>query len=332
VAFIGVTMMGLLTGISSVSAPYTVFIAKPKPVSEIDVNRLEQSLRATRDLVATKQQDIDTLRRRARERATHSPGTGSIMLKVLNSLRGDDITNEIKSLEVELGALIKMESELESELAAARTKFKEQVWAKTLRGRLVSKLYSIFAVYCIYRLVNICVIKNPFGVRWIPKLPISSPSGNDAIVTILAHLLHDLYPARWDVEGLSRSLGFAFSGVLLLMSVNSVRATFHTLGKAFPWLKLNSSIALTALIGVQVFGTYVVATSLLLRTNLPSSMSSSLTAALGVPLEADVTQTWFDSTMFVAIVLSIIGLYVASKCRVDDFYYDEEIMIEGKRD
>lgn len=332
VAFVGVTMMGVLTGVSSVSAPYTVFIARPKPVSEQDVERLEQSLRTTTDLTKTKEQDLASLRRRARERASHASGTSSIMMKVFSSLRGDDLTNEIKALEVELGALSKMTSELGSELEMIKVKFEEQERAKTVSGRIVARFYAVFAVYCVYRLLNVCVLKNPFGVQLLPKKSLSGSSESDAIVTILAHAIQDVYPTRWDVESLSRLLGFAVSGVLLLMSVNSVRATFQTVARAFPMLKVMSAFELTALVGGQVLGTYVVATSLLLRTNLPRSMSSSLTAAIGIPLDADVTQAWFDATMFIAIIASAVAIYIASKVRVDSLHYDEETFLEGKRD
>ncbi|ANB15812.1 hypothetical protein AWJ20_3456 [Sugiyamaella lignohabitans] len=351
IVFVGVTAMAILCGISTVSAPYTVFISKPSPVSQADIDRLDGAITTTGALIETKRHTIHTLRLKLSHRV-HTSSSTNLMLKVLSTLRvgaGDELANEIKALDTEIDSLQSMKSDLERDYASLKAKYHNQQYSLTFQGRLKTKLYFVFAVYCLYRFINIMLIRNPFISSWNISRRIygsssasASKGESDALVMSLAHMVQLISPQS-EIEALSRQIGFAVSGLLFLASISSVATTFSTLSKALPFLNFRkhsnhhgagANIPLTGLVISQVLAVYVISTSLLLRSNLPSKMSSAITSALSSPLNVSSVQEWSDSVIFASTCVMLVGLYLANKYRSADevSLYDEEALIETKFD
>lgn len=343
IGFMGITAMAILSGFGAVSAPYTVFVAKPRPVTLEDIERLKRAVETTNDLLTSKKSSLRSLQTKIRERTTMS--TTNLMMKMLSSLRGDELHQEKNSLETELTALEHMKIALDRDLSHAEMKYKFQLSLQTLIGRLNTKFYSIFAIYCIYRLFTTFIFRNPLltSQHSVLTKTLASRRENqggpdftsDPLAITLAHIAVNIYPQS-TIEAWTRQIGFTLSGLLFIGSISSVITTYSTLSKAFPWLNRkstdSSSHELPRLLIAQFIGVYVISTSLLLRSNLPKEMSRAITSALGAPLDVGFVQVWFD-TMFVFIsILSIIGLWLANKYEDIEAFYDEESLLEGKFD
>jgi hypothetical protein len=329
IGFIGVTAMAILCGFSTVSAPYMVFISKSKPVTQQDIDRLQTAVMTTNELIQTKDTGLQGLGLRMGQRRSSS--SSNLMTKMLNSLRGDDLSTEMKAMEQEIESLKKIRFDLERDLDSIKSRYQNQLAALTLQGKIQKSLFTIFAMYCIYRLINIVILKNPLATKFFFK---SSSSESDALVITIAHMMMWIYPVS-DLEAMARQIGFMFSGALFMASISSVMSTFNTLAKAFPLLhtkRHNSSFSATGLLIAQLLGIYVISTSLLLRSNLPKNMSSAITSALGAPLDVAFVQSLSDNTIFITATVSVAGLWLAEKCRPEEIVYDEEAALETKFD
>ncbi|ODQ68622.1 hypothetical protein NADFUDRAFT_49261 [Nadsonia fulvescens var. elongata DSM 6958] len=208
----------------------------------------------------------------------------------------------------------------------------------------------------------------------------SSSRKSDALSVTLAHIIANMTtPAALkdtpfyagNVDAWSRQIGFALSGGLFLGSVSSVVTTFKTLIKLIPvvnqtnqYLQRESllshsasfstdagnhkssasslrQISLGVLLTSQITGTYVLATTLLLRSNLPDEMSKSITVALGSPLDVKFIDSWFDIVFGFTTMATLVGLYLSKKYQSLDkgyesdldnsFMYDEESYLDNTK-
>ncbi|KAA8915416.1 hypothetical protein TRICI_002406 [Trichomonascus ciferrii] len=225
--------------------------------------------------------------------------------------------------ELELEALGKMERGLRDELAQLRLQYEEQQAETTVWGRVQQKMYVGFAVYCIYRLVNVAFVRNPY-------FSTLATSTADPLAITVAHVAHGVYPSL-ALEAWITQTGFVLSGMLFVTSISSALTSFYTIVRAFPWL--NFLPISSSLMTAQIVGTYVIATSLMLRSNLPAETSSAISAALGAPVDAAMVQSWFDSAFLVVALASTVGLVLATKFhQAQDAFYDEESLVESKYD
>ncbi|KAG9601281.1 hypothetical protein KCU86_g6940, partial [Aureobasidium melanogenum] len=62
-----------------------------------------------------------------------------------------------------------------------------------------------------------------------------------------------------------------------------------------------------------VAGAYVISSALLLRSNLPSEVSSVISEALGAPLEGRFVEAWFESWFLIAVLTTSIGIFISRK-------------------
>lgn len=316
--FIGVTAMAVLSGFSSVSAPYIVFFAKDAVVNQSSIDRLSHSVDTTSELIEDKRQEIQVVRTQIRDKTRMS--TTNLMFKVMTSLKGDNLSSRLKALEIELRALNNIKSDLDRDLQTARARLVQQAHYSTPRGKLLRQLYRVFAVYCLYRIINILILRNPWVFRGSSK--------SDPVVLTLAGLAHGLYPVL-GLDAWIRQLGFMISGILFIASISSVVTTYNAMCKAMPWLQRRSnSFGLTPLLVSQLVGTYVVSTSLVLRSNLPKDMSMAISSAMGTPLDVEFVELWSDSIFSFVALISVFGLWLVRRLKRE---YDEEAEL-GKYD
>lgn len=338
IAIVGVTAMALLSGFSAVSAPYEVFFSKSKPVTSGDIDRLLRTVRATSDLLDSKRSDLQRLRLQVRDRKNVST-TNLIMMKVVSTITGgDSLSQEMSSTEMEIKALEKMMVDLENDYESAQARLTYQKLSNTLFGRLNTQIYFVFAIYCIYRLFSALIVRNPFFNVWK-----RSSDESDALVVSLARIVGWWFP-KTDFEAISTQISFAVSGLLFIASISSVLTTLKTLSKGFPFLKktvnATSGLHVTSIIIAQLLGTYVISTSLLLRSNLPKNMASAITAALRAPLDVSVIDRLSDTVFGIVAASTIVALSIVNQWQSNDLdefrdgdvFYDEESFIEGKKD
>lgn len=300
VGLVGIATMAVLSGFGAVSAPYTVFFSSPRrKIALSELERLEGSVRSTEELITTRSRELE------------------------NSNRKQGWFGGRSDLEMELDALHKMEHALRGELDQLRMQYNDQQSQRTFWGQVAHKMYVVFAVYCIYRLINVTFVRNPY-------FSTMATSTSDPLAITIAHAAHGLYPSL-ALDAWITQTGFILSGMLFVTSISSALTSFHTIVRAFPWL--NCLPISPSLATAQIIGTYVIATSLMLRSNLPYETSTAISAALGAPVDASVVQSWFDSAFLIVALVSTIGLVLATKFhRAQDAFYDEESLVESKYD
>lgn len=312
VGFVGVAVMAVLSGFGAVSAPYTVFFVSERTVTRGEIERLEESVNTTNELIQTKQNQLK--QHNANNSTTNDESGGGFFSRIFGS------NSESQELETELYSLKKMQTSLSKDLEQARTLFDSQQAKTTFWGQIINKAYIGFSIYCIYRLFNVLIL------RYFSSTSSSASAASDPLAITLAHVAHTLYPYLFDVDAWTTQMGFVLSGALFVTSLSSVLTSFRTMIKAFPWLNYQPSSL--GLVIAQIIGTYVIATCLMVRSNLPEETSSAITAALGAPVDSAVVQSWFDSIFQLVAVLSSIGLFLATKFQNSQAYYDEESMLD----
>jgi hypothetical protein len=297
-----------------VSAPYTCFFARDKPVNQASIDRLSHSAHTTGQLIEDKRQEIQHIRAQIRDKTKMS--TTNLMFKVMTSLKSDNLSSNLKSLELEFNALTNIKADLDKDLQNARARYHQQARDTTASGRLYRRMSQVFAIYCLFRIVNILILRNPWVFRGSSK--------SDPVVLSLAGVAHGFYPTL-GVDAWTRQIGFMISGLLFIASISSVATTYSALCRAMPWLQQHNSLGLTPLVVSQLAGIYVVSTSLVLRSNLPKNMSSAISNALGSPLDVEFVEIWSDSIFTFVAVLSVFGLWLAGRLKRE---YDEEAELE----
>ncbi|THY78318.1 hypothetical protein D6C95_09843 [Aureobasidium pullulans] len=295
--------MASLAGFAAVSSIWQTFGVRHRAVRDIDISRKESGLAATRDMLAVKQSRLRALQRKMSEAPQDK---GGIMTRMIGSIKGNSDTNEQRSLEMEISGLETMSMTLASSLATLKTRYSTQQRSQNNLGRLLNMLNFGFAIYCLYRIAATSI--SSMRRWWQPDATFAT---SDPINNVLA-LLTTHYDPTLDREAWSRQISFVLSGVMLLLSFNAVLQTFRLFTRFFPSLAAHAQSALPLVIS-QIAGAYVISSALLLRSNLPSEVSSVISEALGAPLEGRFVEAWFESWFLVAAVLTSIGILISRK-------------------
>jgi len=237
------------------------------------------------------------------------------MGRMVGTVRGNPDVQERNTLQLEIRGLLTMRSTLQNSLTVLRNRRQSQQRAHTLRGRVLNMTSYIFAMYCAYRIGATAVS----SVRRFSS-PATTFSSSDPINNFLA-LLAKHWDPTIDREAWSRTISFLLSGVMLLLSFNSVLQTFYLFAHIVPGLLQHTKTNFALLIS-QIAATYVISSALLLRSNLPPEMKSKIGDALGAPLESGFTEKWFEGWFLASCASTVVGLWVGRRMRGDD---DEEL-------
>jgi hypothetical protein len=303
VGIIGISLMASLAGFAAVSSIWQTFGVKHRVVRDTDIARKESGLTATRDMLAVKQSRLRALQRKMSEAPQDK---GGIMTRMIGSIKGNSDTNEQRSLEMEISGLETMSATLSSSLSTLKTKHATQQRSQNSIGKLLNVLNFGFALYCLYRIAATSV--SSLRRWWQPNTTFAT---SDPINNILA-LLTTHYDPTLDREAWARQISFVLSGVMLLLSFNAVLQTFRLFTRFFPNVAARAQSALPLVIS-QVVGAYVISSALLLRSNLPSEVSSVISEALGAPLEGRFVEAWFESWFLIAVVTTSVGILISRK-------------------
>lgn len=319
VAFIGVSAIALLSGFGAVSSPYNAFFAKNKYVSAALINRTEAAIDHVSTLLAEKTPQVAI---------TTSQSSTSIVSRFMDSMR-----NGKNEEETEIEMLGKVKKDLEKELSDLQETSRRNQLAQTSWGKLWNLANLVFSVYCVYRLFNVIIINNPYFRRANLASFLNFYSSaehvpeTDALAITLAHVFSFIYP-KTDIGSLTRQVSFFLTFFLLLGSFSAAYRTINTFKKAFPWLPSHlANPHVFILFLVQILGTYVIASAVMIRSNLPNEMSSAISTALGAPLDVGFVETWFDSLFLLVCILTAAALiFVRAERDLDD----GDVIMESK--
>jgi hypothetical protein len=301
VGVIGISLMALLSGFASISSPWQSFGAKPRPVTEADINRKQAGVDATNDMLVAKRSRLRALQRKMNGK----PDEG-FLEKVVGSIRGNADAQETKALQFEINGLESMAMSLNASLSILKSRHSAHRAASTPLGKCLTVPTHIFSIYCIYRIIatTIATLRRYHS-------PTATFSNTDPINRILG-LLAKHWDPTLDQVAWSRQISFALSGVILLASFNSVLQTFNLFAKFMPAL-FHQAQANIALLIAQISATYVISSALLLRSNLPKEVGSVISEALGSPLEPGFVDRWFEGWFLLASVLTALGIWAGRK-------------------
>ena len=312
VGVVGIFLMALLAGFASVSTPWHTFGdvegRKRRPVTEADVQRKQTGLDATNEMLLTKRHRLQVLERKTSEPAQTSSKSG-FMGKMMGSFRGmSGDESEMRTLRMEIAGLETMENNLTANLAIMKGHRDAAARASTSLGRLLLVPSYIFSCYCVYRILATALTT----LRRMSSPSASSFSSSDPINRFLG-----LLARHWDPEldqlAWARIISFALSGLMLLLSANSVVQTLHLFSRWTPAVVHRSAKASLALVTGQVAATYVISSALLLRSHLPGEVSSSVSGALarGAPLMSPAfADGWFEGWFLVGAGLTATGVWI----------------------
>jgi hypothetical protein len=247
-------------------------------------------------------------RLRAVERKLSDTPQEGFVGRVVGSIRGNSDVQERNMLRLEIQGLETMRHTLHHSRTVLENRRQTQLRSHTTIGRMLNAFSFVFAVYCAYRISATTLTT----FRRLSS-PNASFSSSDPINNFLA-LLAKHWDPTIDRAAWSRTISFLLSGVMLLLSFNSVLQTFYLFARAIPGI-LHHARANFALLISQIAATYVISSALLLRSNLPPEMKGAISDALGAPLEPSFTERWFEGWFLIATVMTAIGLWAGKKLK-----------------
>lgn len=317
IGVVGITLMALLAGFASVSSPWYTFTEttarRKKPVTEADVNRKQAGLDATNEMLLTKRHRLQALERKTSTggqstsaRSSSDKGSG-IVGKVIGTIRGpssDEV--EMRALRVEIAGLETMQANLASGLSLLKNHRAATARAATPLGRLLLVPTYVFSCYCVYRIIatSMATLRRAYS-------PSASFASSDPINRFLG-LLAKHWDPKLDQLAWARTISFALSGVILLASANSVVQTFHLFAKWMPGLLYQAQANLALGVG-QIAATYVISSSLLLRSHLPVALGSAVGGVLRGALSPAFVDGWFESWFLLGSLGTAVGIWVGRK-------------------
>lgn len=319
ISFVGITLMAALCGISSVSAPYTAFLYKPRTVTEADVDKLNLSISSTDELITSKELQINRLQLQLRSRAHRS--STNLVSKMIASLRPDDLQRELSSETSELNSLQKLRLDIIDDRTSALARLQSQNYAATLRGRVHAVLYALFAIYCVYRVFNGYLRLFWWLMSYESREP-GSAGPRDALVVALAQGAHHVW-SQFTTDNWVRIIGALMSAVVFATSTSGMLRTLVRLRRAFKRRGSSGTLSVSRVLIANFIGIYVLAVATVLRLNIPKSMSGPILTALASPLRIESVQLLNDVVLSASSTVTILALFLSSRLE-DDGGFDEE--------
>lgn len=373
----GISMTAILSGIGCVSTPIQVFwtassAKKSAQTLEASMNELIQSYNSTKMLMRKRQQELNSLL------ATTGGTVYNIEEQAELALfkgKGRRILNRVQSFTTlpGLGVSSSEEDELTSEIAALG-ELKELIYVdickgvrKALAGEKPARLFllarafkvvnTLFSIYCIYRVVNVLVLRLPYHYFWSNnpqgaaiqdgESPALNKNTKDALAITIAKIIQSVGYLPLSETQLINQVSFILSGSLFVCSLQNVLITFKSIGHFLP-----SSAAVSAsvkswlknLLVSECVAIYVVATALLIRSNLPTEAAEQMLRILsltytGTPKSSDqmlreveFIDTWFDKVFGLSCLASMVVIAMKRFIENDGIReeYDEEMFIEDQ--
>ncbi|KAL7957781.1 Abscisic acid G-protein coupled receptor domain-containing protein [Trichoderma compactum] len=309
IGVVGISLMALLSGFASVSAPWHTFGRSDvgrRPLTEADVNRKQTGLEATSEMLATKRHRLQYLERKIGQEASKRGKTGLVGM-VMGSIRGATGEEaEMQTLRMEIVGLEAIEANLSSNLVLMKNQRAASARASTTMGRMLLVPSYMFSAYCVYRILATSLTTLRRASR-----PSASFASSDPINRFLGLLARHWDP-KLDQMAWARLISFALSGVILVASANSAIQTFHLFAKWTPGLLRHAQANLALAVG-QVAATYVISASLLLRSQLPSEARSAVGEVLRGALTPAFVDGWFEGWFLLGSVVTGVGILVGGK-------------------
>ncbi|KAL8925393.1 MAG: hypothetical protein Q9208_003485 [Pyrenodesmia sp. 3 TL-2023] len=311
VGVIGISLMALLSGFASVSAPWQNLLFKPIPVTESSVARKAAGLSATNDMLLAKQSRLRALERKTSDITKDK----NFFQKAIGSIRGNADLTELRALEMEIKGLEAMAVSLSASHNMLQSRLRQQNRSRTFTGRLAVMFSYAFSLFCLYRILTTfySTLRRSISQSHHPPTssqPSSSTTSSDPITTFLA-LLATHYDPHLDRDLYTRQLSFLLSGLILFASFNSAMQTFALVARFLPSLlrAVNQNLPLLV---AQVCGMYTIGAALMLRGRVPGQVVGEGLRGMG-GTEMGWVDAWFDGWFLSGVSVTVLGIWVGRK-------------------
>lgn len=270
----GTTMLALLSGFTAVHLPYSYLSAIINPVNEKDLHLLATRLRTAQDLVLSKKRALLFAEIRFATRQTARPPQTPSHGRALPGLPPDVIDAERRA------AAIFLEY---NDLAAA---WRDVVFSRTRLGNLFTALGALMLMLCAVRvfaaLYHIAAHLRGAGVA------------GKAGAFLISDRLHGILVragVKVDVKIVYQYATLAFTSVLMCVNF---RAALMRMTSLFALFAGNDALNSSAAVFIaHLMGTYVISSTVLIRSFLPPSSRALISDVLG-KMEFQYFQRWFD--------------------------------------
>ncbi|EGW35360.1 uncharacterized protein SPAPADRAFT_58585 [Spathaspora passalidarum NRRL Y-27907] len=262
-----------------------------------------------------------------------------------NNSEETELSKEVESLKT-------LRNNLYDDITKITGKYLRQQQQNQGGATILTKLFYLgniaFGVYCVYRIINVLAIKLPllylYGGYSEDDLEDETRSKDAIAITIAGLILTIFKNLPISKAQLVNQLSFVISGGLFICSFNNVLITFKSFSRFFVGSSSNTTKNwLKHLIIGELIGIYVIATALLIRTNLPTNLSNQISKILSLSgssnkrnanAEVLFIDNWFDKIFAISCVVTMIVLIIKKVSEEDesDPYrteeYDEESFME----
>ncbi|KAH9929419.1 Abscisic acid G-protein coupled receptor-domain-containing protein [Fomitopsis serialis] len=261
---LGTIILGLLSGFGAINTAWIYFPRiygkQSSHPSDEDIRMAEQGLQRVQSDLALRRQDVQKLQA-AQQQA--SPDTGWFS-RMATNFRGD---SQLSSTLQELSGLESLEYEMSRNLETLKERQADAKFSRTIGGMIFNWGGRLFAVYCIFRILNSLVN------LVIPAPQATSPAQSSRSVDMLSiglakllSLLPSVHIEEDGVADISRQISLGLVGVIIL---SSIRLVLRGVARALRVTSRNLGASLMLLILAQLMGIYLLSTLVQLRTSFP---------------------------------------------------------------
>ncbi|GEQ69645.1 hypothetical protein JCM33374_g3318 [Metschnikowia sp. JCM 33374] len=348
-------------------------------MEEVHLNELIQSYNSTKMLCKKRRTELNSLLVATGGKIYNAPendtlrsikGSGRHLLNRVQSFTSlSNLTGsptEEDELRREISSLNELSDSIYSDLSKKLDQFlctkKESPKSSVRFARLVTICQLLFSLYCIYRIFNVLFLRLPYHFFWsstdlhresnIIDDKDSSETLNkntkDALAITIAKVIQGVFGYLPISETqLINQVSFILSGSLFACSFQNVLVTFKSLGRFLPanraTVNVNVKSWVKHLIVSEFMAIYVIATALLIRSNLPPDTAASMSRILSlsttsgptstaqIHTEVEFIDTWFDKVFAASCVVTFVVIFIKLFIEHDSIYdggYDEEMIIE----
>lgn len=335
-SIIGITLIAMLNGIGSFSTAYYQLFKRSNNSqsqnSPEQLTSLEKTLQNTDNMIKRKEAEFEryTNENQLNKRPNLQPKKSFLDLETLNPFSNkqsfdNELVSEISSLKMIKNDIYLKMLKIEKNIEQTQRTGKNQSIFKIIQLSL--------SIYCTFKILQVSSIKliRLFNSKFHDDM--STKESDPLVLTIVKTV--QIFINVQDDEFLINQLSFIISGALFLCSINGVFMTFQHLYKFLPLdlSKLNKTTTqnpkfqsvsvIKNLLISELTGIYVLATILILKSNLTATYSSKLNTLLSITNQnLSITQldNWFDKVFLISVTVT------AASIKIGEYLTDD---IEG---
>ncbi|GAA5850021.1 hypothetical protein JCM8547_000984 [Rhodosporidiobolus lusitaniae] len=314
----GVILIASLSGGGAVNTAWEAYewrsISSAEAVTDAQVLQAERALYRARLDLQSRHRSL-ALAEGSAAREAETAANRSLFSRLTSSAPA---AAHLKSLEIEVAAMERMESQMVSDVARLKKRKQMRELGRSFKGRLWLMVGWLFSLYCVWR-VFISGINLVFGYsrrsHQSPPLDSVDPTapaqaqGTDLLTSLLTRLAVMLN-VELDVATWSRMIGLVLIGSILVANMRNVMSSVSRIFKA---TSLGTSASFMLLFLAQLMAIYLL-TSLI---SLPSSPSASTTTLLDTLPDFNVFSRLFDTVFLLAAGALFVSRWLARKLRDD---------------